>query len=350
MLLVDRLRGFASGLYFQTKDAVGFKEEDHPREDDGKFGSGGGQGNKKTTTTSASGSEAVQKEKSGKVSTPSSKGMLGTQISKEGKLLTSEGKPLPPHVSKIKIPPAWTDVVYSKDPKASLLVKGKDSKGRVQYVYSDDHKAKKDAGKFSRIQELNKKFEKVEKQNEEILRKEKGEKAEAALVLKIIMKTGIRPGSIDDRQAKVKAYGATTLEGRHVEVSKGGKCMLHFIGKKGVENKISVDDPSIAKILAERKRKAGDSGKIFNCGNIQLLKHSSSLDGGGFKTKDFRTLLGTKTAMEYVKAQEKRPTNDKEYKKAVMAVAKKVAEKLGNTPSVALKSYINPVVFEGWRL
>ena len=43
------------------------------------------------------------------------------------------------------------------------------------------------------------------------------------------------------------------------------------------------------------------------------------------------------------------PKDEKAYKKAVLKVAKEVAAKLGNTPAVALKAYISPVVFAQWR-
>ena len=43
------------------------------------------------------------------------------------------------------------------------------------------------------------------------------------------------------------------------------------------------------------------------------------------------------------------PTSMAAYKAAVKGVAVKVSKVLGNTPSVALSSYINPVVFVKWR-
>ena len=43
------------------------------------------------------------------------------------------------------------------------------------------------------------------------------------------------------------------------------------------------------------------------------------------------------------------PKTEAERKKAVMSVAKVVSSKLGNTPTIALQSYIHPNVFEGWK-
>ena len=94
----------------------------------------------------------------------------------------------------------------------------------------------------------------------------------------------------------------------------------------------------------KRKEAAGDDGQLFDISEKQLLDHVHSFDGGGFKTKDFRTLLGTRLAQELV-AKAKKPTSEATYKKTVREVAMAVARQLGNTPAVALASYINPAIF-----
>jgi len=294
-----------------------FTESEHPRESDGKFTEKGG-------GSSSSNFKAAKTE-----------GNMRVQ---------ADGSALPEYIARLKIPPAWTDVEFDSNPDATLLVKGKDAKGRLQYVYSDAHWAKAAEAKFARVNELNQKFEEISKQNKANL---KGENKEPALVIDLIMKTGIRPGSDEDTKAKVKAYGATTLEGRHV-IQEGGKIYLNFIGKKGVDLKIPIQDSDIGRMLIERKMNRGDNKKLFDVSNSRLLNYTHMLDGGGFKTKDFRTLLGTKTAMNLVKTTD-RPSNAKDYKRKVMDIAKKVASVLGNTPSVALGSYISPVVFADWR-
>jgi len=43
------------------------------------------------------------------------------------------------------------------------------------------------------------------------------------------------------------------------------------------------------------------------------------------------------------------PKDEKTYKKQVLEVAKVISAKLGNTPTVALQSYIAPQVFAQWR-
>jgi DNA topoisomerase IB/8-oxo-dGTP pyrophosphatase MutT (NUDIX family) len=256
-------------------------------------------------------------------------------------------KPLPPHLAKLAIPPAWTDVRVTTNPKAALLVSGRDAKGRPTAVYSEAHHAKQAAAKFARIAELTAKFEKIRAQNEQA--RQDPARRNVADALAVVMAMGIRPGSERDTGAEKQAYGATTIEGRHVHVEHG-KVSLVFTGKKGVALNLPVDDPTLAKMLVQRKQAAGATGKVFGgISNDDLLAHSHSMDGGGFKSKDFRTHLGTKTAATLVAARP-RPTDAKSYRAAVMDVAKHVSAKLGNTPAIALQSYIAPEVFAPWRI
>ena len=297
-----------------------FVESEHPRAEDGKFGNGAG--------------GAKSHEQATKTA--------------EGKHAGAGGTALPAHIQKLKIPPAWTDVTYSPDPSNPLQVTGKDAKGRRQAIYSDTHTAAQAAAKFARINALNSELPAIQKQNEAARKSTDAKKRDAADCLGLIMSTGIRPGSEDDTGADKKAYGATTLEGRHVVVE-GGKVTLKFVGKKGVSLSIPVEDTDTAAMLRKRKETVGDAGQLFGVSEKALLDHTHTLGSGGFKTKDFRTLLGTRTAVAEV-SKRPAPKGDIEYKKAVMLVAKAVSSKLGNTPVIALQSYISPAVFDAWRM
>lgn len=259
---------------------------------------------------------------------------------------TEDGKDLPEHVKACRIPPAWKSVKYADDPNSDVLATGRDSKGRHQAIYSERFRQQQADAKFARVQELDMKYEEVLRQVDGDLRS--GRNMEEAATLHLIMVTGVRPGSEADTGGAKKAYGATTLEGRHVIEQKRG-VRLRFTGKKGVENDIPVEDRKVAADLLARKAKAGSKGRLFDTDDGKLRKYTGDKDGKGFKTKDFRTLLGTRTAVNEMR-KIPRPKTEKEYSKAVRTVAKTVANKLGNTPTVALQSYINPAVFADWRL
>lgn len=267
------------------------------------------------------------------------------------KRMQADGSELPDHIKSLVIPPAWTDVKFNPDPNGALLAVGKDSKGRRQSVYSAEFTKTQAEAKFRRIEELNAKFSEIEQQNAKGRRSKDPKVKDVADCLHLIMKTGIRPGSDDDTGADVKAYGATTLTADHVVKTKEG-VFLKFVGKKGVKLNIPIDDPELASSLVKRAKTAGAGGKLFPTTNDKnLLAYTHTMDGGGFKTKDFRTHLGTSHAMSEVKRinETAPPGTAKDYRKMVLDVAKSVATKLGNTPVVALQSYISPTVFSDWR-
>ncbi len=193
--------------------------------------------------------------------------------------------------------------------------------------------------KFARVDDLHEQLNTVHQQN--INNIAKCNNLEEAECLEVIMSTGIRPGGDLDRGA-VPAYGATTLEGRMVVVD-GNKTRLQFVGKKGVDIDIEVVDPSARDILLRRKAKAGDKGKLFNTDGDALRDYVRTLGTGEFTTKDFRTHLGTTTAESLVKDMEE-PTTKKEYMEQRKEVALKVSKVLGNTPAVAMGSYVHPKV------
>ena len=58
--------------------------------------------------------------------------------------------------------------------------------------------------------------------------------------------------------------------------------------------------------------------------------------------------MATSIALQTSKKIES-PTNEKEFNAAIRKVGLVVSEALGNTPTVALKSYIDPIVFIDWQ-
>ena len=267
---------------------------------------------------------------------------------KGGRWKLAEGE-LPEHLKKMTIPPAWREVHVSHDPNADLQVVGVDSKGRTQRVYSERFVERQSEEKFGRVSKLIQQKAQVVRAIDNSLKSDKESERENATVLKLIHHTGIRPGSEADTGAEKQAYGATTLEGRHVHVDGKGAVSLRFVGKKGVDLNIPVEHEGMAKILVERKAAAGDTGKLFKVTDSSLREYTKSVAGHEFKPKDFRTAKGTETALEEVEKDPMPAKTFKEYKKRVMDVAKKVSAKLGNTPAIALQSYIRPDVFNAWK-
>ena len=81
-----------------------------------------------------------------------------------------------------------------------------------------------------------------------------------------------------------------------------------------------------------------------------MNQYLKDVTGAAFTAKDFRTWGATMQAIE-IMARTPLPESMSEYalNGRIVAAVKEVAAQLRNTPAVCRKSYINPVVFAGWR-
>ncbi len=243
---------------------------------------------------------------------------------------TKSGKP---------IPPGWTDVWISDDPKAPVQAVGRDSKGRKVYLRHDDTEKESAIAKFSRLKAFSQALPSITEQIERDM-----DANEEAAVLYLIEKSGFRIGSENNTKAKVKAHGASNLRCEHIKID-DNKVSFDFIGKKGVHITKTIADEKLAKRLGSRCKT--DSGALlFNTNDEKVREYLKSIsDGKPFKVKDFRTWMGTSVAFDEIKKIDKPPANLKELNKIKRKVANEVAKVLGNTGAVALKSYIAPEIW-----
>lgn len=236
------------------------------------------------------------------------------------------------------VPPAWREVWLNPDPEGDLQVKGKDKKGRTQSLYSVNFRTQQDALKFERLKDFTNEYPEMAKRMFTDL-----DKNPTAQCLYLISKTGFRIGSEKDTGAEVKAYGASTLTSDHIKIE-GNTIHFDFIGKEGVHQQHSLEDPKLARILKNKE------GKLFDTSTNKLHKYLDNISTSHYKVKDFRTFVATTTALQACKNVDPPPPpkNKKDYEKAVMQVCKVVSTRLGNTPKMARDSYISPDIFKPW--
>jgi len=293
---------------------------------------------------------------SGKVSsskTPTEKegktrpGFIGTQRKEDGSYVDSSGKNLPEEIQQrirsLRLPPAWKDVQISENSDSDLQALGKDAKGRYQYVYSAAHSERQSAAKFNRVKQFVKSLPSLTSAVRRDLEKGGVEGDNAALIL-LMRKTGFRVGSEADTKAAKEALGASTLTDKNVKIN-GDEITFDFIGKKGVSIKQKIKDRELAAILRPRLKRGG---KLFQTTDNKVRQYMKKATGEDFKPKDLRTVVAAETALNAMQSMDF-PKNEKEFKKNRTIVGKQVAEKLGNTPTVALASYIPPEVFSQWK-
>jgi DNA topoisomerase-1 len=251
-------------------------------------------------------------------------------------------------LAKLRIPPAWTDVKVDPDNGVTVLATGKDAAGRLQRLYSPQHIADSKAGKFEKVRALLSEWEDIRIQLEADINDRHASPLlkEAAMVAYLIYNTGIRPGSNTDTLAAVKAYGATTLQLRHIKpVVKGLR--LKFVGKKGVKQSVLVTNPYLVRIMVKRKYDSPAWTKpIFKVSHSTLCTYFKTLGSGIYTPKDLRTGIGTKRAIELLGNRKRLPKAKSRRKKVMNNALDKVARKLGNTRSVSRSAYVDPVILE----
>ena len=245
-------------------------------------------------------------------------------------------------IKKLGIPPAWTNVIVASDRTLKVQAIGMDTAGRWQYRYSAEHITEQAAKKFKRSRMFENDIDSIRRKAEADLKKGDAR----AYLLRLEDKTGIRAGSLTDFKAKKKAYGLTTLQNEHVKIS-GNKITLEFIAKEGISQQYVLFDAEIAPWLSERKAATQIGERLFSDVSAERLNtYIKELAGKKYTIKDFRTLHGTRVAREALEKYLGKTYTKTEKKKIIQEVSTKASQFLHNTPTMALKSYIDPIVWE----
>jgi DNA topoisomerase-1 len=252
------------------------------------------------------------------------------------------------------IPPAWTDVEIDSKKGAKILVTGRDDKDRKQYIYNPKFREKRDQEKFDRILNFADQLEHMRRVTGQHLRKRTlGREKVLATMVRLLEAAYFRPGS--DYYAKEnESYGLTTMRSKHLQIE-GNELIFHYIGKSGKEQERHIVDAKLARIVKEIDELPGyeifkfidEDGKRQDVKSDHLNEYIREVMGEEFSAKDFRTWAGTviaAMALDEIGALEEKDQKalDKNIRNAVV----KVSEHLGNTPSVARSSYIDPRIID----
>jgi DNA topoisomerase-1 len=250
--------------------------------------------------------------------------------------------PLPPGIKRTPggqpIPPKWTQVMIATSAKSPHQAVGRDEAGRIVYIRSSAYTQKSKDKKYNRLTSFMEALPRIVEKVQTDAKKGK----EEAKVLDLIYKTGFRVDSGGNTKAKVQAYGASGLLGKHVLID-NDTLKFNFPSKKGGTTKIDLQDPEFVKLLKGKK----PDEKLFNTDYRNVTKYWKKLTGK-YLIKDLRLFMGTSTAIKEIKKLPM-PTTVKEYKSNIKTVSVAVANKLQNTPTVAKGSYIMPEVFDDWN-
>jgi DNA topoisomerase-1 len=268
--------------------------------------------------------------------------------------VTVGGKPAPAsaaeRAAKLVIPPAWTDVHVAASPSAAVQAWGYDAKGRKQYRYHEQAAERGQLRKFHRVRQMARDLPAIRATVARDLRTPGLTKRRvAAGVVRLINEAYFRVGS--DRYAdENKTFGASTLLKRHVQ-DHGDRVVFDFIGKESVRQHQIVVDPALMAFVREllqtpgrrlfRYRPADTAWANLTSRDVNEYLHDRL--GVPYSAKDFRTWGGT-LAMATILGDIGPGKTPRETQKNLVTAIRLVAAELGNTPTVARKAYVHPIV------
>ena len=250
------------------------------------------------------------------------------------------------YINKIKsgiyIPPAYNNVKININKDDKVMAIGYDTKGRPQYIYNKKFiEAQKDK-KFNHMIDFGKAYHKINRRiTEDYISPIESKDKQVAIILKLIMDCHFRVGN--ERYSKVnKSYGTTTLEKKHVKLSKGD-IIIDFIGKKNVRNKCIIKNKNLVRIFSYRR-----GSKYFNIKSTDVNKYLKNF--GEITAKDFRTWGANIEFIIQILKQCKGDINmnEKTKKRIIKKSIENVSSKLHNTCSVCKSNYLDPLLIDSF--
>ena len=273
---------------------------------------------------------------------------------------TADGRPVVDEsalerIKSLAIPPAWREVRISPSPRNPLQAIGVDGAGRVQRIYHPSSVARRARRKYEKIERFGEALPRLRrKTNEDIAREGLGKERVLAVIVRLINDLYFRVGS-EESVRRYRTYGVTTLRNRHLEIKPRGRLVFKFTGKHHIKHRRILVDEELAALVRDIKslggsklfQYIGEDGRKRPVSPRDVNEYIKAAAGAEFSAKDFRTWGGTLLAAAEL-AELGCRDDERLAKKNVVAAVKRVAERLGNTPTVCRACYIHPAVLEAY--
>ena len=247
----------------------------------------------------------------------------------------------------IGLPPAYEHAWFCADPCGHLQATGIDARGRKQYRYHPDFRAKRDTAKFDGLLEFGKALPKLRRRVERDVRRRKlGRETVLAAVVRLLDSAYVRVGNEEYARTN-KSFGLTTLRNRHLR-RRGQSMQMRFAGKHGIVHEVAITDSSLKRIVKHCQELPGQmlfqyingDGEPKPVASGDVNDYIRDLTGGDFTAKHFRTWGASVIAFEQLLKKRE------DARISVKTVVEPVAEALGNTPAISRKSYVHPALLE----
>lgn len=257
-------------------------------------------------------------------------------------------------IRELAIPPAWEDVWICPYPMGHIQATGTDAARRKQYRYHDRWRERRDAEKFESMIRFAAALPRLRTRVSKDLRR-KGTPRERVLAcaVRLLDRGFFRIGS-EDYAEENDTYGIATMRKRHVTVT-GDEVSFDYEAKGGQRRLQTIGDPEVAGLVRELKQRRGGGEELLaykvgrrwaDVKSADINEYVKAAAGEEFSAKDFRTWSGTVLAAVALAVSGPAHGTQSSRKRAKARAVKEVARYLGNTPTVARSSYIDPRVFD----
>jgi DNA topoisomerase I len=275
--------------------------------------------------------------------------------------LRSEPLTDPDELARIRalvIPPAWTDVWICTDPRGHIQALGTDAAGRRQYRYHDLWRTRRDAAKFDHVLEVAEHLPSLRSNVSSHLDtpgygRDRVLAAAARLLDVGVFRIGGEEYATDDDPSGEATYGLATLLREHVSV-RGAVMEFRYPAKGGIERAQRISDRAVAAVVRALLRRDNDDPQLLAYREGRAWRGVRSADinaylkangeGCEISAKDFRTWHATVLAAVVLAGLPASSVTGR--RRAVSRAMREVAEYLGNTPTVARSSYVDPRVID----
>jgi DNA topoisomerase-1 len=272
--------------------------------------------------------------------------------SADGKIVTD--KATLARIRRLAIPPAWTEVWICPLANGHIQATGRDARRRKQYRYHEHWRAARDENKYERMIAFGRALPAIRRRVAcDLARPGLGREKVLAAMVRLLETTLIRVGN-EEYAKQNHSFGLSTMRDRHVSIRRG-TIHFEFRGKSGVKHEIDLHDPKLAEIVRRAQDLPGqelfqyvdENGAPQKISSEDVNEYLRNVAGAEFSAKDFRTWSGTVLAAMALREFEKFE-NAKQAKKNVVQAIERVAERLGNTPSICRKCYVHPAVLSSY--
>ena len=258
-------------------------------------------------------------------------------------------------IKSLAIPPAWTDVWICANARGHLQATGRDARGRKQYRYHPWWSKLRDQTKYERLPAFGAALPRIRAQvKRDLASPGLPRRKILAIVVELLETTHIRVGN-EEYARDNKSYGLTTLRTQHVHV-KGETIGFHFRGKSGKTHEIDLHDRRLARLVKRCQDLPGrdlfkyvdEAGVPHPIDSSDVNEYLRLIAEEDFTAKEFRTWAGTLLAARGLNGLTIAETAIAT-RANIVAMVKRVADELGNTPAVCRKSYIHPAVINAYK-